>query len=51
MSLLLAQGLRKSFGETRAVNGVDFRVEPEELISLVGSNGGTSSERCVRACM
>src|SRR5437667_10929020 len=39
MSLLLAQGLRKSFGETRAVNGVDFRVEPEELISLVGSNG------------
>lgn len=39
MPLLLAQGLRKSFGETRAVNGVDFRVEPEELISLVGSNG------------
>jgi len=39
MPLLLAQGLRKSFGETRAVDGVDFRVEPEELISLVGSNG------------
>src|SRR5947208_8242330 len=39
MPLLLAQGLRKSFGETHAVDGVDFRVEPEELISLVGSNG------------
>ncbi len=39
MPLLLAQGLRKLFGETRAVDGVDFRVEPEELISLVGSNG------------
>ena len=35
MSLLLAQGLRKSFGETRAVNGVDFRVEPEELKSFL----------------
>src|SRR5213594_4173923 len=39
MPLLLAQGLRKSFGETRAVDGVDFLVESEELVSLVGSNG------------
>ena len=39
MALLSASGLRKSFGETRAVNGVDFRVEPEELLALVGSNG------------
>src|SRR2546422_11336355 len=39
MPLLSAQGLRKSFGETRAVDGVDFRVESEELIALVGSNG------------
>lgn len=39
MPLLVAQGLRKSFGETHAVDGVDFRVEPEEIVSLVGSNG------------
>src|SRR2546426_10274358 len=39
MPLLFAQGLRKSFGETRAVDGVDFLVESEELVSLVGSNG------------
>ena len=39
MPLLFAQGLRKSFGETRAVDGVDFFVESEELVSLVGSNG------------
>ena len=39
MPLLAAQGLRKSFGDTRAVDGVDFAIEPQRLISLVGSNG------------
>jgi branched-chain amino acid transport system ATP-binding protein len=37
--LLAAQGLRKSFGDTRAVDGVDFSIESQRLISLVGSNG------------
>ncbi|TMI77714.1 MAG: ATP-binding cassette domain-containing protein [Bacillati bacterium ANGP1] len=37
--LLAVQGLRKSFGDTRAVDGVDFSIEAQRLISLVGSNG------------
>ena len=39
MPLLAASGLRKYFGETHAVDNVDFRVEPEELVALIGSNG------------
>jgi ABC-type multidrug transport system ATPase subunit len=37
--LLAAEGLRKSFGDTRAVDGVDFSVEEQRLVALVGSNG------------
>jgi branched-chain amino acid transport system ATP-binding protein len=37
--LLAALGLRKSFGDTRAVDGVDFSVDEHRLVSLVGSNG------------
>ena len=37
--LLAARGLRKSFGDNRAVDGVDFLVEPERLVAIVGSNG------------
>ncbi len=39
MPLLAAEGLRKSFGDTRAVDGVDFSVDEHRLVSLVGSNG------------
>jgi branched-chain amino acid transport system ATP-binding protein len=39
MPLLAALGLRKSFGDTRAVDGVDFSVDEHRLVSLVGSNG------------
>ncbi len=39
MPLLSVRGLKKHFGETRAVDGVDLTVEREELVSLVGSNG------------
>jgi branched-chain amino acid transport system ATP-binding protein len=38
-TLLTTQQLRKSFGETRAVDGVDFRVREGEVLALVGSNG------------
>jgi branched-chain amino acid transport system ATP-binding protein len=39
MPLLAARGLQKYFGDTHAVDGVDFHVEPKELVALVGSNG------------
>jgi branched-chain amino acid transport system ATP-binding protein len=39
MPLLTAEGLRKSFGDTHAVDGVDFSVDAQRLVSLVGSNG------------
>jgi branched-chain amino acid transport system ATP-binding protein len=39
MSLLRTVKLRKHFGETRAVDDVDFTVTEGEFLSLVGSNG------------
>ncbi len=39
MPLLAAAGLKKSFGDTHAVDGVDFSIDAQRLISLVGSNG------------
>jgi branched-chain amino acid transport system ATP-binding protein len=39
MNLLSAQGLRKAFGENRAVDGVDFNVRQGEFLALIGSNG------------
>ncbi|MEX0797637.1 MAG: ABC transporter ATP-binding protein [Acidimicrobiia bacterium] len=32
-------GLQKSFGGLRAINGVDFHVEPNEVVSVIGPNG------------
>ena len=39
MSLLVTTALKKHFGETRAVDGVDFHVEEAEVLALIGSNG------------
>ena len=39
MSLLETQKLKKYFGETRAVDNVDFVVNEGEFLSLVGTNG------------
>lgn len=39
MNLLRTQGLKKYFGDTHAVDGVDFTVSEGELVSLVGANG------------
>jgi branched-chain amino acid transport system ATP-binding protein len=39
MPLLAAEGLKKSFGDVHAVDGVDFFVDEHRLVSLVGSNG------------
>ncbi|MFQ5754910.1 MAG: ABC transporter ATP-binding protein [Acidiferrobacterales bacterium] len=39
MSLLRTQSLKKHFGDTHAVDGVDFIVSEGEFLSLVGANG------------
>ena len=39
MSLLQIANLRKSFGDTRAVDGVDLSIDKGEFISLIGANG------------
>ena len=39
MSLLRTEKLKKHFGETRAVDSVDFTVREGEFLSLVGTNG------------
>jgi branched-chain amino acid transport system ATP-binding protein len=39
VSLLRTQDLKKHFGDTHAVDGVDFTVSEGELVSLVGANG------------
>jgi ABC-2 type transport system ATP-binding protein len=36
---LLAEGLRKTFGETVALDGVDLRVERAQVLGLLGPNG------------
>jgi branched-chain amino acid transport system ATP-binding protein len=38
-TLLVTRQLRKAFGETRAVDGVDLVVQEGEVLALVGSNG------------
>ncbi len=39
MSLLETRRLTRHFGETRAVDGVDFAVREGEVLALIGSNG------------
>jgi branched-chain amino acid transport system ATP-binding protein len=39
MALLRTEALKKYFGETRAVDNVDFTVNEGEFLSLVGTNG------------
>ncbi|MCH8142316.1 MAG: ABC transporter ATP-binding protein [Proteobacteria bacterium] len=39
MSLISAQNLRKSYGDTAALNGFDLNVEPGRIVGLIGPNG------------
>jgi len=43
MSLLKVNGLGKSFGGNRAVDGIDFEVARGELLALIGPNGAGKS--------
>ena len=38
-SIVQARGLRKSFGTTEAVRGIDFDVKPSECFGFLGPNG------------
>src|SRR5215510_2602140 len=39
MPCIEARGLRKAFGSTIALDGVDFRVEEGHILGLIGPNG------------
>ena len=37
--IIKVKGLRKSFGKTKVLQGVDFEIQPGEIFALLGSNG------------
>ena len=39
MTVLEARGLRKSFGKTIALDGIDLRIEEGRILGLIGPNG------------
>src|SRR5450631_3430913 len=43
MTVIEARGLRKSFGATVALDGVDLRVEEGRILGLIGPNGAGKS--------
>ena len=47
--MIAIRDLTKSYGSTRAVNGLSFDVAPGEIVGLIGPNGAgkTSTLRCI----
>jgi ABC-2 type transport system ATP-binding protein len=43
MAMIQARGLRKAYGETIALDGIDLSVEPGRIVGLIGPNGAGKS--------
>ena len=39
MAAIEAHGLRKAFGTTVALNGIDLRLEEGRILAIIGPNG------------
>src|SRR6187399_234442 len=50
VALLQVRGLVKSYGRRRVVDGVDFDVEPGEIVGLLGPNGAGKTTTFRMAC-
>jgi len=50
MALLEVQGLVKTYGRRRVVDGVDFAVEPGQIVGLLGPNGAGKTTSFRMAC-
>jgi len=50
MTLLQVRGLVKSYGRRRVVDGVDFEVNPGEIVGLLGPNGAGKTTTFRMAC-
>src|SRR6266704_6367586 len=48
-AILDVRGLRKSFGGTEVLRGIDLAVEPQELVFIIGPSGAGKSTflRCL----
>src|ERR1043166_9569169 len=43
MAMIEARGLRKAYGSTVAVDGIDLRVEEGRILGIIGPNGAGKS--------